>query len=70
VSPLHTIVTISEKFEENPHSAFEKTLQYARSSGFEITGTLWGGPWGHILLVDVVPKAKFRVYAELWIPVS
>ena len=66
MSCLHTIVTIAEKFEENPHTAFEKPLQYAHSRGFEITGI----PWGHILLVDVVPKAKFRVYAELWIPIS
>jgi len=66
LSCLHTIVTIGEKFEENPYTVFEKSLQYAHSRGFEIAGI----PWGHILMVDVDAKAKFRVYVELWIPIN
>jgi DNA-binding transcriptional MerR regulator len=65
-SCLHTIVTTGGQFTENPCIVFEKALKYADSRGFEIVGA----PWGHILLVEVAPKAKLKPYLELWIPIS
>jgi hypothetical protein len=64
-SCLHTIVATDDRFAENPHIAFEKPLEYAKSRGFEIAGQ----PWGHILLVEVAPKARLKPYLELWIPI-
>jgi DNA-binding transcriptional MerR regulator len=65
-SCLHTIVTTGNQFTENPHIVFEKSLEYARSRKFEISGH----PWGHILLVEVAPNAALKPFLELWIPIS
>jgi DNA-binding transcriptional MerR regulator len=65
-SCLHTIVATGDHFTEEPHIVFEEALKYAKSRGFEIIGK----PWGHILLVEVAPKARLKPYLELWLPIA
>ncbi|MGI6193619.1 MAG: MerR family transcriptional regulator [Christensenellales bacterium] len=65
-SCLHTIVAAGSDFPENPAQVFEAPLEYARSRGFEVSGT----PWGTVLLVEVASMTDIKPYVEVWIPIK
>lgn len=66
VSALHTIVAANGDFAENPAQVFAAPLEYARSRGFEVSGT----PWGTVLLVEVASVTQIKPFVEVWIPIK
>jgi DNA-binding transcriptional MerR regulator len=65
-SSLHTIVAANSDFPENPAQVFTAPLEYARSRGFEVTGT----PWGTVLLVEVASRTEIKPFVEVWVPIK